>query len=385
MDKKTQIVFNLNNFLLSISNAIDYTSKEYFNISLGHSKRVAYVSLKIANELNLLNEQKFDLCAYCLCANFGLYETKKLSKEFCELSQEYANRLPFLTQSNDILKYSHEKINGSGFYGLKNDEIPLFSQIISFVSSLDINFDLSNNSIVNINNIKDFCKQNSNILFKEDFSKYFLEYSKSSSFWLDLQNENEILFYIFSNLLDYSKVLSYDELLEITSIFEKIESKDSKLLIVLEKVMEQYGLEYKDKMSLLITASLCKLGKFIIPSNILNKKDKLDEEESEIIKAYPYYNRKFLSNIIGFNDISIWASKIQERIDGSGYPYLYEAKDLSLKDRVLQCAVIYDALISNKIYRCAHTHKAAIKIMYEMAKNNKIDETIVRDFENTLE
>ena len=385
MDKKTQIVFNLNNFLLSISNAIDYTSKEYFNISLGHSKRVAYISLKIANELNFSNEQKFDLCAYCLSANLGLYETKKLSKESCELSQEYANRLPFLTQNNDILKYSHEKVDGSGFYGLKNDEIPLFSQIISFVSSLDINFDLSNNSIENINNIKDFCKENSNILFKEEFSNYFLSYSKSSSFWLDLQNENEILFYIFSNLLDYSKVLSYDELLEITSIFEKIESKDTKLLIILEKVIDYYAFEYKDKMSLLITASLSKIGKFIIPSNILNKKDKLDEEEYELVKAYPYYNRKFLCNIIGFNDISIWASKVQERIDGSGYPYLYEAKDLSLKDRILQCAIIYDALISKKVYRNEYSHEKAIEIMYEMARNNKIDETIVKDFENTLE
>ena len=385
MDKKTQIVFNLNNFLLSISNAIDYTSKEYFNISLGHSKRVAYISLKIANELNFSNEQKFDLCAYCLSANLGLYERKKLSKESCELSQEYANRLPFLTQNNDILKYSHEKVDGSGFYGLKNDEIPLFSQIISFVSSLDINFDLSNNSIENINNIKDFCKENSNILFKEEFSNYFLSYSKSSSFWLDLQNENEILFYIFSNLLDYSKVLSYDELLEITSIFEKIESKDTKLLIILEKVIDYYAFEYKDKMSLLITASLSKIGKFIIPSNILNKKDKLDEEEYELVKAYPYYNRKFLCNIIGFNDISIWASKVQERIDGSGYPYLYEAKDLSLKDRILQCAIIYDALISKKVYRNEYSHEKAIEIMYEMARNNKIDETIVKDFENTLE
>ena len=385
MDKKTQIVFNLNNFLLSISNAIDYTSKEYFNISLGHSKRVAYVSLKIANELNFSNEQKFDLCAYCLSANLGLYERKKLSKESCELSQEYANRLPFLTQNNDILKYSHEKVDGSGFYGLKNDEIPIFSQIISFVSSLDINFDLSNNSIENINNIKEFCEKNSNILFKEEFSNHFLSYSKSSSFWLDLQNENEILFYIFSNLLDYSKVLSYDELLEITSIFEKIESKDTKLLIILEKVIDYYAFEYKDKMSLLITASLSKIGKFIIPSNILNKKDKLDEEEYELVKAYPYYNRKFLCNIIGFNDISIWASKVQERIDGSGYPYLYEAKDLSLKDRILQCAIIYDALISKKVYRNEYSHEKAIEIMYEMARNNKIDETIVKDFENTLE
>lgn len=385
MDKKTQIVFNLNNFLLSISNALDYKTKEHFNISLGHSKRVTYISLKIANELNLKNEEKFDLSAYCLCSNFAIYKTKEINREFCELSEEFINTLPFLIEQKDILKYSHEKLDGSGIYGLKGEQIPLFSQIISFVSALDLKFDLSNNSMDNIKSIREYCKKNSNILFKEEFVNYFLNYSEVTSFWLDLQNENEILFYIFSNLLDYSKVLSYDELLDITSSFEKIDSLESKLLIILEKLIDYYDFEYKDKMSLLITASLSKLGKFTIPSSILNKKDNLNKEEYEIVKAYPYYNKKFLSNIIGFNDISIWSSKIQERLDGKGYPYSFEAKDLSLKDRVLQCAIIYDSLTTKKPYRDDYLHDKAIEIMYEMAKNNKIDESIVKDFENIVQ
>ncbi|MGA1932566.1 HD-GYP domain-containing protein [Arcobacter sp. YIC-464] len=385
MNKKTQIVFNLNNFLLSISNALDYKAKEYLNTSLGHSKRVAYISLKIANELNLSNEDKFDLCAYSLCANLGLYESKSISKEFCELSQEYCDKLPFQNQKNYILKYSHEKIDGSGVFGLKNDEIPLFSQILSFANLLDINFDLSNNSLENIKKINEFIKTNSGVLFKEEFANYFLKYSANTSFWLDLQNENEILFFIFSNLLDYSKVLNFDELLDITCIFDKIDSKNSELLVILEKVVDYYGFEYKDKMTLLITASLSKLGKFTIPSSILNKKNRLEDYEYELVKSYPYYNKKFLSNIIGFNDISIWASKVQETLDGKGYPYSFEAKDLSLKERVLSCAIIYSSLIANKPYREAYSHNKTIEIMKGMASNNKIDLTVVKDFENILE
>lgn len=385
MDKKTQIVFNLNNFLLGISNAIDYTSKEYLNVSLGHSKRVAYVSLMIANELKLSNEEKFDLCAYCLISNIGLYEAKKISEEFCLLNESYASKLPFLNSNHDILKYSHEKIDGSGIFALKDDEIPLFSQIISFVSTLDVKFDLSDNSIDNIEKINDFIKLNQGVLFKKEFAQYFLSYSKKTSFYLDLQNENEILFYIFSNLLDYSKVLNYDELLSITSIFANLELKNSQILLLLEKLLEYYDFEYKDKMTLLIAASLCKIGKFTVPGKILNKKDKLSKSEYEIIKAYPYYNKKFLSNIIGFNDISIWTSKVQERLNGEGYPYSYMAKDLSLKERILACIIIYDSLITNKSYRNSYSHKKVIDIMYKMSESGKIDLSIVKDFEKILE
>ncbi len=70
-------------------------------------------------------------------------------------------------------------------------------------------------------------------------------------------------------------------------------------------------------------------------------------EEKEIIKSYPYYTKKVINSIMGFSDISSLSFKAQERLDGSGI-FNLSSKDLSFKDRLIICLIIYSALQRNK-------------------------------------
>ena len=56
MNKKKQMQFNLNNFLLATSIALDFVSKDRYKISLGHAKRVAYIALNIGIKMDLSKE-----------------------------------------------------------------------------------------------------------------------------------------------------------------------------------------------------------------------------------------------------------------------------------------------------------------------------------------
>ena len=56
MDKKKQMQFNLNNFLLATSIALDFVSKDRYKISLGHAKRVAYIALNIGIKMDFTPE-----------------------------------------------------------------------------------------------------------------------------------------------------------------------------------------------------------------------------------------------------------------------------------------------------------------------------------------
>ncbi len=379
MDKKKQILFNLNNFLLSISYALDSVEEQLYKTSSAHSKRIAFITLKLAKEFNYCVESLSDICSYSLLHNIALFETKTKNKDYCEIGQKYAQNFPFLTDEQNIIKYSCEYYNGSGVYGLKNDEIPLFSQFISFADAIDCKFDLSNKDIENRQNIINYVTKNENILFSTDIVECFYEFSKNQSFWLDLQNEHEILTFIFSNLHDFSSPLDFEEILKITSIFSNIIDKKSLLVENCEKVCDFYNFDHKDKQTFLIAASLTNIGKFFISSEILTKNTPLEKDEYEIIKSYPYYTKKILSNIMGFNDISNWASKIQEAIDGSGYPYSIKGKDLSLKDRVMAITHIFNALITNKPYRKRFEKKEAFEILEQLASVSKIDKAIVED------
>ncbi len=338
MDKKKQMPFNLNNFLLATSLAFDFRKKDLENTTLGHYKRVAFIALHLGIKHNLEPKQLADLCSYSLC-----YDFKKDDLE----------KLPFLEKN--------ETLNN-----------PLFLEIISFASFLDKEFSLGIDNIENRIKAKEYIKQNKSEL---------LDISSQVGFFLDLLNENDILMFIYASLHDFTTILDFEEILKITTVFHKIINPNSNLLILCEKITKEYAFEHKDKQTFLIANSLQNIGKLTIPSIIQNKKEPLTSNEYEIIKAYPYYSKKILNNIMGFNDIAVWASKIQERVDAKGYPLGLSAKDLSLKDRLMNTLNVYNALKEPRIYRTAFSHQKAIEIMKEEVKEGKLDMSLVEDFD----
>ena len=169
-----------------------------------------------------------------------------------------------------------------------------------------------------------------------------------------------------------------------TSIFTKMVDGNLDLLTISEKMTSFYHFEHKDTQTFLLAASLCKVGKLLIPDEVLSKNATLTYDEYEIVKSYPFYTNKILTNIMGFADISVWASRTQECIDSNGYPSGLDGKDLSLKDRLLSVLVVYYALCNNQPFRDAYTHHEAITMMKEMALKNKIDKAIVEDLQNVL-
>jgi len=349
MDKKKQMVFNLNNFLLAMSNILDFKEFDLKKAQLNHFKRVSYIALNLGIKFNFEPKMMADLCSLALIYNLEKNELEKI---------------PFLN-TKEFLENS------------------LIKEIIDFSSKLDKMFNLGDNQIENRVKTIEFVKEN-----KENFSNElinnFLEVSSQISFWLDLQYENEILMYIYSSLHDFTTILDFEEILNLTTIFHKLENKNSQLLQRANIITDEFNFEHKDKQIFLIATSLQNIGKMMIPNSILNKKEKLSSSEFEIIKSYPYHTKRVLSSIMGFADILSLATKVQERLDGSGYIYGFEAKSLSLKDRLLSSLVIYNALREDRSYRSAFSHEEAIKIMENEAKIGKIDESLIGIFDEVF-
>ena len=383
MDKKKQMQFNLNNFLLATSIALDFVSKSRYKISLGHAKRVAFISLNIGIKFDLNPEELSDLCSYSLLSSIGLNQSSD-DKDFCEISNECAKEFSFLTQSENILLYQKEKIDGSGIFGLKNDEIPLFSQIIFLARTLDIMYDFGKENIKNRFDAIEFVKDKLEIYFSRQIIEKFFECVKDVSFWQDMLNEQDTMMFIYASLHDFTKALDFEDILKMTTIFHKIENPQSKLIELAQIMCDFYEFEHKDKQTFLIASSLCNIGKLTLGKDLLEKVDDLDIYEIEKIRTYPYYTKKILQNIIGFTDIASWAIKVQERLDGSGYISALSAKDLNFKDRLLQTLNAYNAIREDRVYREFFNHDEAIEILKFEASENRFDITIVEDLDNIL-
>lgn len=395
--------FNLNTFLIGVSVALDMAEKNIFNVSTFHSRRVAYIAVRIAKKLGMSDEECFDVCSLSILHDNGLTEsalTLDLTSatsmtdlehvfEHCQIGETNIKNYPFLTSVHDVILYHHENYDGTGFYGKAGVDIPIMSRIISFSDIVDCNVNLTDSSLANKNKIRTYVKQISGKTHDPEIVSIFLELIEQTSFWLDLQ-EPYIDHALTDLLPDISLDLEYSDIFEITNIFSNIidaKSKSTALhthgIIEKSEIMGHYYKYDPEKIfKMKIAASLHDLGKLAVSNAIIDKPGKLTDEEYEQIKTHPYLAYFTLRGIVGFDEeIKQWIYAHHEKLNGSGYPLGLKGDDLNFEQRLLTCIDIYQALREDRPYRGGMNHNEAIHIMQDMASHNEIDIAIVRDID----
>ncbi|HEY6554101.1 MAG TPA: HD domain-containing phosphohydrolase [Vicinamibacteria bacterium] len=101
-----------------------------------------------------------------------------------------------------------------------------------------------------------------------------------------------------------------------------------------------------------IAALLHDVGKLKVPSEILNKPDRLNPEQLECMKRHPEDGARMLLATPGVPDLAVVvAYEHHVRFDGGGYPVLPRSWKPSLASAVTQVADVYDALRTDRPYR----------------------------------
>lgn len=93
------------------------------------------------------------------------------------------------------------------------------------------------------------------------------------------------------------------------------------------------------------------IGKIGVPDDIINKTERLDDDEYAIIKTHPTIGAEILSKMSELPNIVIGAKYHHERYDGRGYPEGLSGENIPLVARIIGVADAYDAMTSNRSYR----------------------------------
>lgn len=132
------------------------------------------------------------------------------------------------------------------------------------------------------------------------------------------------------------------------------------------RVGEELKLSASSRRHLAVGGLLHDIGKLSVPLAILNKPGKLTDEEFAAIKRHPDDGRKLLDELGGFPEtVKALVSDHHERLDGSGYPRGLTAMDMSLETRILAVCDVYDALVSDRVYRAAWSPERAFALLEE--------------------
>ncbi|MCL1996402.1 MAG: response regulator [Defluviitaleaceae bacterium] len=112
------------------------------------------------------------------------------------------------------------------------------------------------------------------------------------------------------------------------------------------------------------------IGKIAVPDTILNKPDKLTEEEFGVIKNHVLEGSNILQNIISRShsadfllESQMFAKYHHERWDGTGYPYGLKGTNIPLQGRILAIVDVFDALSTVRPYKEAVPKEKAFEII----------------------
>ncbi len=112
-----------------------------------------------------------------------------------------------------------------------------------------------------------------------------------------------------------------------------------------------------------IAALLHDVGKLGIPENILNKPDRLTEEEYAFIKKHSAMGEKIISRVPNFEMVTHAVRSHHEHWDGGGYPDRLSKDSIPIIARIITVADVWDALTADRPYRKGFPIHEALKIM----------------------
>jgi putative nucleotidyltransferase with HDIG domain len=128
-------------------------------------------------------------------------------------------------------------------------------------------------------------------------------------------------------------------------------------------VASALGLADDELTTIRLGAYLHDVGKVRIPHEILNKPDRLTNEEFEVMKQHPVWGVELLAGIEFPWDIKPIIRSHHEKMDGTGYPDRLKGDEIPLAAQIICIADVYDALTTTRSYRSAMTHAMAVAEM----------------------
>lgn len=132
------------------------------------------------------------------------------------------------------------------------------------------------------------------------------------------------------------------------------------------------------------------IGKLKISTEIINKPDKLTDEEFNIIKTHPSYGLELLMenpcqdcNGVDFTIIKRVVYEHHENFNGSGYPKKLAGDDIHLLARITAIADFFDAITTKRSYHEVLSTEDAILVMSKSV-GKKIDPELFEIFKKSV-
>lgn len=386
--------------LSACSYALDCVEAELVHVTSKHARRVAYMSVCTAEQMGIQGKSLQDLAVCALLHDNALtqYIQEELHNDIshasvtqglphlgahCLSGEQNLHELPFHTDITNVILYHHENADGSGPFGKKWSEVPLFARIIHLCDLLDVICSTKTFTPDTWKKATAFLQKAKGTTIDEECISAFL-HAFSESHFLSVGSE-DLETHLWNKVPRIKQDLNFSQIQALANFFAHIVDYKSPFTSThsigvaaeAERLTRYMGFDEETAQKMYLAGALHDIGKVAIGNEILEKPGRLTEEEFATMKHHAAYTYYILSNIDDFDEIRDWAAFHHERLDGSGYPFGKSAPELNTLERIMACIDIYQALTESRPYKQGMSHEKAYGILQDMARKGWIDSTIV--------
>jgi len=177
----------------------------------------------------------------------------------------------------------------------------------------------------------------------------------------------------------------------VTALAKALEAKDPYTAGHSERVTryalelaDAVGLDEEGREAIRLAGPLHDIGKIGIRDEVLEKKEKLTDDEWEQIKKHPMTGARILEGLEGMAAVLPIVKHHHERWDGKGYPAGLSGNDIPLEAQVIAVADAFDAMTSDRAYRRALSWQA-VQDEFIRCAGQQWDEKLVQAFLGLVE
>lgn len=371
----------------ALSGAMDLISETV----VGHHKKTAYVALRLGRAMDIPACQIKRLIISALIHDLGVFylDQKYSDLSFDNPGNKHAEVGYLLARGHfpdeaipQAIRYHHADWE----YGSKEDEIPRLSSYIHLADRIAVMIDNKYKRDESLwqekEKVKDVMSNLAGERFYPPAVKVFnQDIAATEYFWLDIQSANTIDDRLDAFCRKNKWYLSLDELESLGTLLSYITDYRSPFTathsqgIASSSLLLSKKLGFSSRKRRLIRAAghLHDIGKLVVPTDILNKPDKLNDREWNIMKTHTYYTYQALSSVEELPQMKEWAAYHHERLDGKGYPFRVGKDELPLEASIISVADIFTALTEERPYRSGMPETKVKEILNDMIKEDKLD------------
>jgi putative nucleotidyltransferase with HDIG domain len=126
-------------------------------------------------------------------------------------------------------------------------------------------------------------------------------------------------------------------------------------------IADELGLGEEQRRLVEFGALLHDVGKIGIPKEIVNKPDRLTDEEWAIMRRHTIEGQRMLDRVGGaLTEVGVVVRASHERWDGAGYPDGLRGDEIPLAARIVAAADAFSAMTTDRPYRTARDREFAI-------------------------